>query len=160
MKHLQENRKGQNMELEKIKVNNKEVELVRLLIALLIKKGKRQFIEKKIFDLLRVVKKEHKITGAVFLDKCVSNARPYVGFFSKKVGKQTHNIPVGLSHHKEISLALQWLTTSNCGIKQGNLFKILHRELEAGYAGRGKAIQKRISQHNLADKNRVYLKHM
>ena len=47
MKHLQENRKGQNMELEKIKVNNKEVELVRLLIALLIKKGKRQFIEKK-----------------------------------------------------------------------------------------------------------------
>ncbi len=160
MRHLQENRRDQNMVLEKARINKKEVELTRLLIALLIKKGKRQLVEKKIFELLRIISKKYSIGGDMFLDKCVSNARPYVGFFSKKVGKQTHNIPVGLSLHKEVSLGLQWLTTSNCGVKQGNLSNILYSELEAGFKGKGKAIQKRAMQHNLADKNRVYLKHM
>lgn len=148
------------MEWGKIKRNKEKKELASLLLFLLMKKGKRTLVESKLVYFLKVTKKEYNRSSGNFLSKCVTNSRPYIGFLSKKVGQQMRTIPVSLGVNKEVSIAFSWIMSDAAGVKVGGLSALLEREFEHVYNCKGKAVKKRFQHHKLAEKSRVYLKHM
>ena len=127
---------------------------------LLLKKGKGQVTSNLVLRILREAKKKYKLGGDVFLYCCIENARPYVSFMSKKVGKHVYKIPISLTEQKEVSLALQWIVVDSCGRKLGSMEPLIESELNKAYKGNGFAQQHRKKQHLFAEQNRIYLRYL
>lgn len=150
------------MELQR---QNLKRSVVSGVIAVALKKGKKNKIEGKLLAILRKFKNQQRLLGkgiiiSEFLNMIVNDVKPYVGFRKKKVGSVTYVIPVSLRVEKENALAMTWIVKESCGRKLGAFEQCFYTELTGLLSGTARSLKKKEHISKVADANRGFVKYL
>ena len=76
------------------------------------KAGKKNIVEKTVLQAFKKIKKQTgRNTFYLFIDLLIK-FRPFLGFISKRLGKEFKKVPVPLYPRRQTIISLKWLTTS------------------------------------------------
>jgi small subunit ribosomal protein S7 len=76
------------------------------------KAGKKQIVEDIVFKAFKQVKRSTGINTFYLFLNVLIKFRPFLGFISKRLGKQFKKIPVPLYSRRQTIVSLKWLTLS------------------------------------------------
>jgi small subunit ribosomal protein S7 len=76
------------------------------------KAGKKQVVENIIFKAFKKIKLKTGVNTFYLFLNILIKFRPFLGFISKRLGRQFKKIPVPLYSRRQTIVSLKWLTTS------------------------------------------------
>jgi small subunit ribosomal protein S7 len=130
--------------------------VVARLIATVMRSGKKATAEKIVYG---AIEKSREGSDAVdpldTLLKAVENAKPRLEVKSRRVGGATYQVPVEVSIHRQVSLAMRWIVNFAKN-RRGTMTDNLAAELKDAATGQGNTIKKRDDTHKMAQANRAF----
>lgn len=131
--------------------------LVTTLINKVLISGKRTVAERLVYGAFdEIAKKIENANPIEILQKAVDNIRPKLEVKSRRVGGATYQVPLEVSHERQISLALRWLVSYADGRKAVPMRQALAGEILDAFNNQGNAIKKRDDMHKMAQANRAF----
>ena len=132
-------------------------QLVTTLINKVLISGKRTVAERLVYGAFdEIAKKVENANPIEILQKAVDNIRPKLEVKSRRVGGTTYQVPLEVSHERQISLALRWLVDYADGRKAVPMRQALAGEILDAFNNQGNAIKKRDDMHKMAQANRAF----
>jgi small subunit ribosomal protein S7 len=122
----------------------------------LISRGKKSIAE-RIFDTMiaELAKRANK-DGLEVFEKALDNVRPMLEVRSKRIGGATYQVPVEISHERQLALAYRWIIGYARARKEKNMAARLAAELMDAFRKEGSSIKKREDTHKMAEANRAF----
>lgn len=131
--------------------------LVTTLINKVLISGKRTVAERLVYGAFdEIAKKVENANPIEILQKAVDNIRPKLEVKSRRVGGATYQVPLEVSHDRQISLALRWLVAYADGRKAVPMRQALAGEILDAFNNQGNAVKKRDDMHKMAQANRAF----
>ncbi len=130
--------------------------IVSKTISKLTKKGKRNIAEKIFYGAMKLVEEKLKKPPLKVFEKAIKNITPTLEVKSRRVGGATFQVPVEISEHRQISLAIRWLINYAKLRKGKPMVKKLADEIVDAYNNTGNAVKKKVDTHKMAEANRAY----
>ncbi len=131
--------------------------LVGRLVNTIMRCGKRstaQGVVYKAFDEMEG--KQASATPLEIMERAVENAKPRLEVKSRRVGGATYQVPLEVSGHRQVALALRWLVNFAQARKGTPMSKALAGEILDAYTGQGNAIRRRDDTHRMARANKAF----
>lgn len=118
--------------------------------------GERTTAEGLVYAALEKAAKETKTSAKEVIDQVIANVMPKLEVRARRIGGANYQVPVPVSEHRGIALALKWIV----GVvreKQGKPFSdFLAEELIAAFKNEGAAIKKREMVEKMAEANKAF----
>jgi small subunit ribosomal protein S7 len=131
--------------------------LVTQLINKVLQRGKRTTAQGIVYGAFdQIAQKIENSNPIEILQKAVDNLRPKLEVKSRRVGGATYQVPVEVSHERQVSLALRWLVAFSDGRKATPMQQALATEILDAFNNQGNAIKKRDDMHKMAQANRAF----
>jgi small subunit ribosomal protein S7 len=130
--------------------------LVNLLIARIIKKGKKNLAQKIIKDTFEIIETRTGIDSIKTFEKAVKNVTPIVEVKASRVGGSTYQVPIEVSGFRGTTLSLKWILKA-AKTRSGKTFALkLANEIIDASNLIGGAIRKREETHKMAEANKAF----
>ncbi len=130
--------------------------LIAMFINRLMKGGKKSTATRVMYDALDVVEaRMHRNPLEVF-EQAIKNATPMIEVKPRRVGGATYQVPVEVSTHRRLSLAIRWLVASAQSRSGKSMADNLANELMDAAQGTGVAIKRREDTHRMAEANKAF----
>ena len=89
-------------------------------------------------------------------EKAIENVKPEVEVKPRRVGGATYQVPVEVSPHRQLILAIRWLISAARSRGEKGMVKRLSAELTDAFYNRGIAIKKKEDTHRMAEANKAF----
>ena len=129
---------------------------VQTFINNVMKNGKKSLATRLVYDALEIIEKRTNRNGLEVFDQAMKNVSPVLEVKPRRVGGSTYQIPVEVSPHRQISLAMRWLLSAAHSRPGKSMAEKLASELMDAVNGTGTAVKKREDTHRMAEANRAF----
>merc|ERR1712187_457780 len=129
---------------------------VTLLIARVLKSGKKSIAQKIVYNTLEIIAEKTNENPVLLLEKAVRNVTPQVEVKARRVGGSTYQVPIEIRAYRGTNISLKWIiefAKSRSG--RGMAFKLANEILDAAKEGGG-AIRKKEQTHKMAEANKAF----
>jgi small subunit ribosomal protein S7 len=130
--------------------------LVNLLIARILKSGKKSIAQKIVYNALEIINEKSEENSILILEKAVKNVTPQVEVNARRVGGSTYQVPIEIRAYRGVNIALRWINESaKARSGKSMAFKLANELIDASKEG-GNAIKKREQTHRMAEANKAF----
>jgi small subunit ribosomal protein S7 len=119
-------------------------------------RGKKSLARSIFYDCCEIIEKRTRNDPLETFDQAVKNATPVLQVKPRRVGGATYQVPVEVSAHRALSLAMRWLIRSARDRPGKSMAEKLANELMDAAKGVGSTIKRRDDTHRMAEANRAF----
>lgn len=118
--------------------------------------GQKATSTKIVYEALESAAGTLKVEVKDLIDQVIANVMPKLEVRTRRIGGANYQVPVPVTEHRGLALALKWIVTV-VREKQGKpVHKFLAEELIAGYKNEGAAVKKREMVEKMAEANKAF----
>lgn len=130
--------------------------LVSLLIARILKSGKKTIARKIVYQAFDIIKKKTNEDPLMVFERAVRNASPIVEVKSRRIGGSTYQVPIEISAFKSTNFALQWVIyNSKRRVGRSMAIKLANEIIDTAN-DIGNTIKKKEETHKMAEANKAF----
>ncbi len=118
--------------------------------------GKKSTAERIVYDAFDILERQGSKSPLTDTEQAIRNSTPQLKVKSRRVGGATYQVPIEVSPHVGLSLALRWLVDSARKRTGKTMAEKLAGELSDASKGQGVTVKKRDDTHRMADANRAF----
>jgi small subunit ribosomal protein S7 len=130
--------------------------LVSLLVARVLKSGKKTLAERIVYKSLDIVLEKTKENPIILLEKAVKNVTPQVEVKSRRVGGSTYQVPIEIRPYRGTNISLKWIIEFAKNRPGYGMHNKLANELIDAARENGGAIRKKDQVHKMAEANKAF----
>jgi small subunit ribosomal protein S7 len=130
--------------------------LVSLLVALVLKSGKKTLAERIVYKSLDIVLEKTNENPIILLEKAVKNVTPQVEVKSRRVGGSTYQVPIEIRAYRGTNISLKWIIEFAKNRPGYGMHNKLANELIDAARENGGAIRKKDQVHKMAEANKAF----
>jgi small subunit ribosomal protein S7 len=130
--------------------------LVSLLVARVLKSGKKTLAERIVYQALDIILEKTKENPVILLEKAVKNVTPQVEVKARRVGGSTYQVPIEIRPYRGTNVSLKWIidfAKNRPGYGMSN--KLANEILDAARENGG-AMRKKDQVHKMAEANKAF----
>jgi small subunit ribosomal protein S7 len=131
-------------------------ELVARFINRMMRGGKKSTASGIMYDAMDIIEERMKRNSLEVFEQAVHNAMPVIEVKPRRVGGSTYQIPVEVSSHRRLTLAIRWLLAATKARPGKSMAEKLSAELMDAAQGVGATIKKKEDTHRMAEANRAF----
>jgi small subunit ribosomal protein S7 len=131
-------------------------ELVTRFINRMMKGGKKSTAARVMYDAMDIMEERLNRDPLETFEKAVQNAMPMIEVKPRRVGGSTYQIPVEVSGHRRLTLAIRWMLAAARSRPGKSMAEKLAGELMDASQGQGSTIKKKEDTHRMAEANRAF----
>ena len=124
--------------------------LVSLLVARVLKSGKKTLAERIVYQSLDIVLEKTKENPVILLEKAVKNVTPQVEVKSRRVGGSTYQVPIEIRPYRGTNVSLKWIIDFAKNRPGYGMSNKLANELIDAARENGGAMRKKDQVHKMA----------
>jgi small subunit ribosomal protein S7 len=129
---------------------------VSLLLARIIKKGKKSLAQRIIKDVFDVIENKTGSDPSEIFEKAIKNVTPIVEVKASRIGGSTYQVPMEVSGFRGTTLSLRWILKAATA-RSGKTFAVkLASEIIDASNLIGNAIRKKEETHKMAEANKAF----
>lgn len=130
--------------------------LVAMFVNRLMEGGKKSKATRIMYDALDIIEERMQRNPVEVFEQAVTNATPLIEVKPRRVGGATYQVPVEVSAHRRLSLALRWLVKSTRNRFGKSMAAKLANELMDAAQGTGATVKRREDTHRMAEANKAF----
>ena len=130
--------------------------LVSLLVARVLKSGKKTLAERIVYQALDIILEKTKENPVILLEKAVKNVTPQVEVKSRRVGGSTYQVPIEIRAYRGTNISLKWIIEFAKNRPGYGMANKLANELLDAARENGGAIRKKDQVHKMAEANKAF----
>jgi len=130
--------------------------LVSLLVARVLKSGKKTLAERIVYKSLDIIFEKTKENPVILLEKAVKNVTPQVEVKSRRVGGSTYQVPIEIRPYRGTNISLKWIIEFAKNRPGYGMSNKLANELLDAARENGGAIRKKDQVHKMAEANKAF----
>lgn len=130
--------------------------LITKMVHILMGRGKKSTAQRVVYGALDEIEKMTKEDPLQVFTQAIDNVKPRVEVKSRRVGGATYQVPVEVSHDRQIALALRWLIDYSRSRKGIPMRRALAMEIADAYKNQGSTVKKRDDTHKMAQANKAF----
>ncbi len=130
--------------------------LVAKFINGVMRDGKKSVAEKIVYQAMEQLAKNTSEEPLKAFEKAIENVKPEVEVKPRRVGGATYQVPVEVSPHRQLILAIRWVITAARGRGEKGMVRRLSAELTDAFYNKGIAIKKKEDTHRMAEANKAF----
>ena len=130
--------------------------LVSLLVARVLKSGKKTLAERIVYQSLDIVLEKTKENPVILLEKAVKNVTPQVEVKSRRVGGSTYQVPIEIRAYRGTNISLKWIIDFAKNRPGYGMSNKLANELIDAARENGGAMRKKDQVHKMAEANKAF----
>ena len=109
-----------------------------------------------IYDALNIVSEKTGKNPIEVLEQALKNVGPQMEVRPRRVGGATYQVPMEVSSHRRLTLAMRWVIDSAKARSGKSFAEKFSSEILDAYTNQGAAIRKREETHKMAEANRAF----
>jgi small subunit ribosomal protein S7 len=129
---------------------------VTLLTNRIMRKGKKSTAVGMIYDALGIVGEKTGKNPIEVLEQALKNVGPQMEVRPRRVGGATYQVPMEVSSHRRLTLAMRWVIDSAKARSGKSFAEKFSSEILDAFTNQGAAIRKREETHKMAEANRAF----
>jgi small subunit ribosomal protein S7 len=130
--------------------------LVSLLVARVLKSGKKTLAERIVYQALDIILEKTKENPVILLEKAVKNVTPQVEVKSRRVGGSTYQVPIEIRPYRGTNISLKWIIDFAKNRPGYGMSNKLANELLDAARENGGAMRKKDQVHKMAEANKAF----
>ena len=130
--------------------------LVNLLVARILKSGKKSIAQKIVYDALEMISTKTEENPVLVLEKAVKNVTPGVEVKSRRVGGSTYQVPIEIRAYRGTNVSLKWITEFARERSGKNMSIKLSNEIIDAAKETGNSIRRKEQTHKMAEANKAF----
>jgi small subunit ribosomal protein S7 len=130
--------------------------MVSRFINRLMRGGKKSVATRVMYDAMELMEVRAKRNPLELFEQALQNAMPVIEVKPRRVGGSTYQIPVEVSSHRRVALAMRWLMAAARTRPGKSMAEKLAAELMDAAQGVGATIKKKEDTHKMAEANRAF----
>ena len=130
--------------------------LVSLLVARVLKSGKKTLAERIVYQALDIILEKTKEDPVILLEKAVKNVTPQVEVKSRRVGGSTYQVPIEIRPYRGTNISLKWIIDFAKNRPGYGMSNKLANELIDAARENGGAMRKKDQVHKMAEANKAF----
>ena len=130
--------------------------LVSLLVARVLKSGKKTLAERIVYQSLDIILEKTKENPVILLEKAVKNVTPQVEVKSRRVGGSTYQVPIEIRPYRGTNISLKWIIDFAKNRPGYGMSNKLANELIDAARENGGAMRKKDQVHKMAEANKAF----
>ncbi len=131
---------------------------VSMFVNRLMRHGKKSTAQRLFYDSLDLVEKRSKGESPPLeiFEQALQNVQPRVEVKARRVGGSTYQVPIPVTGHRQISLAMRWILAAARKRGGRTMADKLAAEFMDASKRQGAAVKKRDDTHRMAEANRAF----
>jgi small subunit ribosomal protein S7 len=130
--------------------------LVSLLIARILKSGKKTIAKNIVYEVFEIIKKKTNEDPLSVFERAIKNASPKVEVKARRVGGSTYQVPVEVSKFRATNLSLRWIIRyANQRVGRSMSIKLANEIIDTA-ENIGNTIKKKEETHKMAEANKAF----
>ena len=130
--------------------------LVNLLIARILKSGKKSIAQKVVYAALEIISTKTEENPIFILEKAVKNVTPQVEVKARRVGGSTYQVPIEIRAYRGTNVSLKWITEFARTRSGKSMAMKLSNEIIDAAKETGNSIRRKEQTHKMADANKAF----
>ena len=130
--------------------------LVSLLVARVLKSGKKTLAERIVYQALDIILEKTKENPVILLEKAVKNVTPQVEVKSRRVGGSTYQVQIEIRPYRGTNISLKWIIDFAKNRPGYGMSNKLANELIDAARENGGAMRKKDQVHKMAEANKAF----
>jgi small subunit ribosomal protein S7 len=118
--------------------------------------GKKNVAQRVMYEAMDIIGQQANKDPLEVFDTAIRNVAPPVEVKPRRVGGATYQIPVEVSEHRQLSLAIRWLLEAARRRPGRGMATKLSAELMDASNGAGAAVKRREDTIRMAEANRAF----
>jgi small subunit ribosomal protein S7 len=130
--------------------------LLAAFINKVMKRGKKSTARRLVYDAMDIIAQRTNTDPLAVFEQAVRNASPLLEVKPRRVGGATYQVPVEVSGHRRLSLAMRWLLASARNRAGKTFSQKMADELMDAARNTGVTIKRREDTHRMAEANKAF----
>jgi small subunit ribosomal protein S7 len=131
--------------------------LVAKFINYLMLDGKKTKAQRIFYDAMDVVAQRFQdMEPLEAFEQAIDNIKPLVEVRSKRVGGASYQVPMQVSHRRQVALAFRWILEAVRKRRGRPLYQRLADEISDAIRKEGAAVTQRQNVHRMAEANKAF----
>lgn len=130
--------------------------LVSLLIARILKKGKKRLANSIVLDAFELIHEKTSEEALKIFESAIKNSTPLVEVKARRIGGSTYQVPLEVNSYRGTTLALRWIIKAAKNRSGRTMSLKLANEIIDASNGLGNAARKREETHRMAEANKAF----
>ncbi|MGQ9477468.1 MAG: 30S ribosomal protein S7 [Candidatus Bipolaricaulia bacterium] len=131
-------------------------QVVEKLINYVMREGKKSLARRIVYNAFELVKKKSGENPMDLFNRALENCSPRLETRSRRVGGAAYQVPFEVPPERQRTLALRWLVQAARARSERTMAERLAAELLAAANKEGKAYEKKLEVHRMAEANRPF----
>lgn len=131
-------------------------QLVEKLINYVMREGKKSLARRIVYRALELIEERSGEPALDLFNKALENCSPKLETRSRRVGGAAYQVPFEVPLERQRTLALRWIVQAARARSERTMFERLAAELIAAANKEGKAYEKKLEAHRMAEANRPF----
>lgn len=131
-------------------------ELLAAFINKVMKRGKKSTARRLVYGAMDIIAQRTNTDPLAVFEQAVRNASPLLEVKPRRVGGATYQVPVEVSGHRRVSLAMRWLLASARNRAGKTFSQKMADELMDAARNTGVTIKRREDTHRMAEANKAF----
>ncbi len=131
-------------------------QLLSKLINYVMLEGKKSAAQRIVYDALALVEERSEQTALEVFNEALANCSPRLEVRTRRVGGANYQVPYEVPQDRQIALALRWLVDAARMRGENTMAERLAGEISEGARKEGKAYNKRLDAHRMAEANKAF----
>ena len=130
--------------------------LVSLLIARILKSGKKNLAKNIVYQAFEIIKKKTDQDPLTVFEKAIQNSSPLVEVKARRVGGSTYQVPIEVSGFRATNFSLRWIIRySHQRVGRSMAIKLANEIIDTSNEI-GNTIKKKEETHKMAEANKAF----
>jgi small subunit ribosomal protein S7 len=130
--------------------------LLAKLINYVMMSGKKATAERLVYDALEIVEQRSNTPALDVFNEALANCSPRLEVRTRRVGGANYQVPYEVPADRQIALALRWLVSFARARGEHSMAQRLAGEILDASRKEGKAYNKRLDAHRMAESNKAF----
>jgi len=131
-------------------------QLLAKLINYIMQEGKKSAAKRIVYDALDIVEERSEQTALEVFNEALANCSPRLEVRTRRVGGANYQVPYEVPQDRQIALALRWLVEAARARGETTMAVRLAAEILDAARKEGKAYNKRLDAHRMAEANKAF----
>jgi len=131
-------------------------QLLAKLINYIMQEGKKSAAKRIVYDALAIVEERSEQTALEVFNEALANCSPRLEVRTRRVGGANYQVPYEVPQDRQIALALRWLVAAARARGETTMAAKLAGEILDASRKEGKAYNKRLDAHRMAEANKAF----
>jgi small subunit ribosomal protein S7 len=131
-------------------------QLLSKLINYVMLEGKKSAAQRIVYSALEIVESRSEHTALEAFNEALGNCYPRLEVRTRRVGGANYQVPYEVPQDRQIALALRWLVSAARARGEHTMAERLAGEILDASRKEGKAYNKRLDTHRMAEANKAF----